>query len=136
MEFAPYFPYSNLTSQSNYINTKPRVGTKFKCIICPEAFSHISTLKHHVQHHHNNAREAFPFLCQICDQGFFTRWTLKQHSEKHSSGVECHVCAKVYTHTSSLLKHWELDHRLRKCRRCKKTFTIGFEFDTHVASCL
>ena len=104
---------------------------QFKCLVCPEAFSHISHLKSHVHHEHGDANEAFPFLCSICNKGFFTRWTFKQHNEQHTPGFNCHICDKTLKFTSHLLKHLETEHNVRKCRWCKQFFH-NQEINQHV----
>ena len=111
-------------------------GSQYNCTVCPERFSHTIDLKTHIYQCHPNVKDAFPFVCDVCQQGFFSKKTLKQHSEKHSSKVfQCQLCSKTFGYTRSMLKHQEVDHCVRKCRRCKQFFTIGEEFNQHSYTC-
>lgn len=49
--------------------------------------------------------------CSQCDDVFKKSLALKNHETTHSGGGTCGVCSKVYSGTTSLLRHWKDKHQ-------------------------
>ncbi|KAI0216871.1 hypothetical protein LSAT2_031173 [Lamellibrachia satsuma] len=78
-----------------------------------------------------NAKRIRPIKCTKCVKRFLCETSLMRHMES-THNLQCDICAKVFTHRSTLNKHRHLHgQKPFKCSICEKTFSFSYYLQQH-----
>ncbi|XP_074038476.1 uncharacterized protein [Leptinotarsa decemlineata] len=108
------------------------VKNSFACLLCPETFSHESTLKRHAKLHSKRAL----FSCDVCFRNFNKKTQLKLHKKVHTrkKSYQCSICNESFTNSSNLSSHLQTHNskNLFECTVCGKCFTNRYTLKRHM----
>ncbi|XP_072140171.1 uncharacterized protein [Dermacentor andersoni] len=118
-------------------NLKTHIGdhTKerpFQCHLCPQSFSHRSSLIRHLRIHSGEK----PFQCPSCSLSFSQKAHLDTHLRVHTGErpFRCHLCLQSFSHRSNLNTHLRIHSGERPycCTICSKSFALATHLKRHV----
>merc|ERR1719270_2620383 len=94
----------HLVSESlkRQVSTKNDSKKQFKCPLCKNSFSRLSSVEVHIASVHDGKK---PFKCSSCDRCFFQSRDLKQHIASIHEGkkpFKCSSCDKCFSQSSTL----------------------------------
>ncbi|XP_068201244.1 uncharacterized protein [Palaemon carinicauda] len=143
------------------LKAKPKKIKDLLCQICGKMLKGNSSLKFHLNRHHNIQPHACPYcsksfssrsilvqhlrihtgekpyVCAVCDRPFRTRIGLSRHKSMHSDArpFECSMCTKAFKTKVVLQRHLKLHLTgLFTCPICNKTFERHMSYVMHKAS--
>ena len=103
----------------------------FKCSICGNAFSYISSLKRHQRTHRGDKS----YKCSTCGKSFMLAEYLKNHQRIHTGEkpYQCQTCGKSFSRRYECKDHERIHSgdKPYKCLICGKTFRRVQQWKTH-----
>ncbi|XP_072536499.1 zinc finger protein 1035 isoform X2 [Salminus brasiliensis] len=152
---------ANASDLKRYEEEKEENGTRYKCKLCPAAFSFKSGVWKHLKKHElhqstfkqigkdfdliNVKRSSaddqdssvvgpsVSFFCRFCERCFNSSDTLSRHLQKHvgSKPFRCLDCGKNFGRHGHLMSHKNIHRRKIQCSVCKEIFTSIGELLKH-----
>ena len=121
--------------------------TKFKCDLCPKAYSTKSSLANHKVASHQDTKGA-SFKCSGCFRSFRTAkvrdhhaTTCLQGSKSKKEAFECRLCHKMFGYKNNLVAHQRSVHGLEaktiqeySCKHCKQVIRGKLKLSKHIVS--
>ena len=121
--------------------------TKFKCDLCPKAYSTKSSLANHKVASHQDTKGA-SFKCSGCFRSFRTErvrdhhaTTCLQDTKSKKEAFECRLCHKMFGYKNNLVAHQRSVHGLEaktiqeySCKHCKQVIRGKLKLSKHIIS--
>ncbi|CAL8080434.1 unnamed protein product [Orchesella dallaii] len=112
-------------------------AVKLKCRICEPTLEFSS--RHEIFEHVNMNHHNFSLQCAYCPKKFIDKSRLRAHEVGHTKekNYVCSQCGNVYTTSSTLKKHMDLEHsggerQKFTCAHCSRVYTVRENLRKHL----
>ncbi|XP_053574936.1 PR domain zinc finger protein 4 [Bombina bombina] len=127
-----HLPSETLSSGTANHSLTPSKDRKWKCSMCPRAFSSSSKLNVHYMGHMGMK----PHKCEFCSKAFSDPSNLRAHLLIHTGqkNYRCGLCDKSFTQKAHLASHMVIHtgEKNLKCDFCEKMFMRRQDLKQHV----